>query len=106
VVLEDPGAEGRAEAAGLRLVLDGHRHAVERRERPAPPEGAGGGARRLERRLAGQRDVGVESGIDPVDPGEERLHHLQGRRPAGSEAADQLDGRGESRILVGHVLLL
>ena len=78
VMLVDQRAPCRANALGRRQVLDRNRHAVKRGQHGALSiERPGRRAGRGERRFAGDRDVGVDCGIDRIDSGQHRLHDLE-----------------------------
>jgi hypothetical protein len=102
VALVDLRAPRGADPLGGREVLDGHRHAVERAERAAAPEPGRRLPRCGQRRLARQRDVRVHMRVDHVDPGQDGLHDLERRDPAGAIQADQLRRGCEAEITIRH----
>ena len=71
--------------------------------RVAPPAQGGGRLPRAPRRgLPGHRDVGVDAGVHRVDPGQHRLHHLEGRDLARAIQRVSVGRRHEAEIAIRH----
>jgi hypothetical protein len=88
-------------AHGL-VVLDGHRHPMQRADRLAPCERAVGGLRRFHRLVGGQVGEGVELRLESPDAVEDRRGDLDGRQFAGADGIGQLGGRREAEIGLVH----
>jgi len=101
VVTIERRAERRAHALGDDEILDREWHAVQRPQRHAAlAQRALGRPRVAPRLIGGQRHVGVEMRIEPVDPGQDRIHDLDRRDLAPSDQRGQLGG-GQPAEVVG-----
>ena len=97
---EQGGPEARLDPARRREVLDGDRHAVQRAQRLAGQHGRLGAARVPARLVRGDGAERVQRGIEPVDPVEERIEHLDRRdlpRPDGVGQAGRV-----AQVQLGH----
>src|SRR6202030_2131378 len=87
---------GRAQRDGLALgryiVLDGHRHAVERSDRLTPPPALLGRARLGERPLRRQEGGGLNMRLEARDALQHVAHRLKRRQRAAAIGVEQRDG--------------
>jgi hypothetical protein len=103
VPAEQARAKGGANPPGRHQILVGDGESVERSQGFAVGLLLIGGSRSLEGAVGVQRDDGVELGIEPLDLGKVRLHHLaRGEFPL-ANAVRQVDCGREADLRIGQV---